>query len=199
MTVFNAQNTEWKSHFYYDETSPTCLRWAREVRRGKELRILFKVFGDVAGSVSKGYSQVSLSGRNYKAARVVWELHNGPIELGLDIDHIDGDIHNNRIGNLRAVKTVVNTRNCRLRIDNKSGTAGISRVVKKGYTYWRVVWYSIECKRHELYFSALKLGECGAEASATKFALDKKIALNAQGAGYTNRHGKEVNACLQLQ
>lgn len=183
---------DWKDYFYYDETSPTCLRWAVDVRRGRGYKILFKAKGDVAGSVGKGYSHVGLNGKIYKTSRVVWEMFNGGIGPHHDIDHIDGDIHNNSIGNLRKVTTALNARNSRRRCDNKSGTAGVGRFVKKSsHVYWRVVWYTPDCKRQEKYFSVTKLGEDAAKRLAIDFAKDIKNHLNSLGAGYTDRHGKE--------
>ena len=35
--------------------------------------------------------------------RIVWEMHNGPVPAGMFIDHIDGDVDNNALENLRAV------------------------------------------------------------------------------------------------
>lgn len=35
--------------------------------------------------------------------RIVWEMHNGPVPAGMFIDHIDGNIDNNTLENLRAV------------------------------------------------------------------------------------------------
>jgi len=42
--------------------------------------------------------------------RIVWELHNGPVPEGLEIDHIDGDKQNNDIINLRIVSHSENLR-----------------------------------------------------------------------------------------
>lgn len=41
--------------------------------------------------------------------RFVYEYFKGPIPKGLVIDHIDGDRHNNRVDNLRAVTVRQNT------------------------------------------------------------------------------------------
>jgi hypothetical protein len=48
-----------------------------------------------------GYIRVRRAGKEYRAHRLIWELFNGPIPEGMLIDHIDGDILNNRIENLR--------------------------------------------------------------------------------------------------
>lgn len=66
------------------------------------------------------------------AHRLVWIIHNGPILDGALVDHIDGDILNNRIDNLRLV--------------DKSGNGQNS--VHRGY--WRD-------KRSGNYYAAIKL------------------------------------------
>ena len=41
--------------------------------------------------------------KKFLVHRVVWEAFNGPIPEGLDIDHIDGNPHNNSLDNLQAI------------------------------------------------------------------------------------------------
>ena len=57
--------------------------------------------GKKAGSVSKGYRYVHFDDKKYAAHRVIWKMAYGSIPLDLQIDHIDGDGLNNRLGNLR--------------------------------------------------------------------------------------------------
>jgi len=45
--------------------------------------------------------------------RVIWELHHGPLEQGMVIDHIDRNGLNNKIENLRAVTQTENCNNMR--------------------------------------------------------------------------------------
>ena len=60
--------------------------------------------GSIAGSVYKdGYKNIMLNGKRYGVHRLVWIYHNGDIENGLEIDHIDGNRSNNNIYNLRNV------------------------------------------------------------------------------------------------
>lgn len=67
----------------YDPTSDTGLRW--KTKRGK-MRA-----GSVAGSYSstRGDYVVWLFGKRYAAHRIVWELNNGSIPDGHDIDHAE--------------------------------------------------------------------------------------------------------------
>lgn len=48
-----------------------------------------------------GYIRVRVDGHEYRAHRVIWEMFNGAIPNGYLVDHIDGDVYNNRIENLR--------------------------------------------------------------------------------------------------
>ena len=50
--------------------------------------------------------------------RLVYEAHVGKIKNGLQIDHIDGDRHNNNVTNLRQV---THSENCQAAWDRKLG------------------------------------------------------------------------------
>ena len=76
-------------NLYYDETSPSCLRWLRAVGHGR-MRA-----GSVAGGMdTKGYWIISFRGKRYKAHRIIWCMFSGECILGKDIDHIDGNPQN---------------------------------------------------------------------------------------------------------
>ena len=57
--------------------------------------------------------------------RIIWEMHNGQIPEGYEIDHIDHNTLNNDITNLRMVTHHENTLNASMRKDNKSGCVGV--------------------------------------------------------------------------
>lgn len=69
--------------------------------------------GDYADKTSNsdGYLQVRVGRKMVKAHRLAWELHNGPIESGMVIDHINGNRTDNRISNLRLVCKARNSHN----------------------------------------------------------------------------------------
>lgn len=74
---------------------------------------------------SGGYLCGHLAGEQLLAHRAVWAYHHGSWPQG-EIDHIDHDRQNNRIDNLRQADRVKNSRNCSRRLDNTSGTTGVS-------------------------------------------------------------------------
>lgn len=82
-------------YLYYDETSPSCLRW--KVQRGNLKQ------GDVAGGIHKKENKwrVCVGGTKYYAHRIVWSLHNPGQEVPKFIDHKDRNGLNNVYSNLR--------------------------------------------------------------------------------------------------
>lgn len=89
---------------YYDETSPSCLRW-KVSRPGCALH-------GVAGTKRKdGYWSVQINKERFLAHRIVWLLFNYKIDSKLVIDHIDRNPSNNFIDNLRLVTQAENNQN----------------------------------------------------------------------------------------
>lgn len=83
-------------------------------------------------SKPKGYYQ------QYKKPRVhvqVYEEAHGKIPKGYYVDHIDGDIHNNSLSNLRLVTPAQNMYNTKTPRHNKSGIKGVSWDKARGV--WR--------------------------------------------------------------
>ncbi len=58
-----------------------------------------------------GYEYVSISGKSKLVHRLMWEIFNGEIPNGMEIDHIDTDRLNNNINNLRLVTQKENRNN----------------------------------------------------------------------------------------
>lgn len=106
---------DWDNYFEYKDGK---LFW-------KVHRYARKV-GTVAGSKhSGGYWQIWCNGTTVLAHRVIWEMHNGPIPSGMEIDHINRVKTDNQIENLRLVSSVVNHRNMPRNANNTSGTTGV--------------------------------------------------------------------------
>ena len=83
--------------------------------------------GSLAGNVnSNGRFYIRFQGNLYKAHRLAWLLTYGKWPEKM-IDHIDGNVSNNRISNLRDVSRSVNLQNQRkASSNNKSGFLGVS-------------------------------------------------------------------------
>lgn len=79
--------------------------------------------GSPAGTLHhSGYYYVRLNGKSYSVHRVIYVLYNKLESVPKDsiCDHIDGDRTNNNISNLRLISFDDNTRNAKLRKDNKN-------------------------------------------------------------------------------
>lgn len=121
-----------------------------------------------------GYRMVCVRGKKYLTHRVIWEMINGNIPYGLEIDHIDGNRSNNRIDNLRLVKRSNNNKNKSKQLNNTSGVTGVT-------------W----CKKHKKWIARYKLN--GKQVQIGRFDnLDdarnarEKVAMKI----FSERHGK---------
>lgn len=107
--------------------------------------------GEIAGCIdpSTGYRKLGFMGRNWYAHRIAWLLQTG--EFPETIDHVNGDVHDNRWVNLRAATQGENTRNQRIRPNNTSGHVGVSWCRRDGrwYAYIRVDKRSISLGRYD--------------------------------------------------
>lgn len=125
------QSINFNDVFYIDESSPSGIRW--KIRPANCKRI-----GDMAGTKTKaGYWRVEVRGKNIMCHRIIWEMVNGTIPDGMNIDHIDGNSLNNCISNLRLATDGQNSRNYKKPITNTSGEKNV---------YWRSEvgkWYVV--------------------------------------------------------
>jgi hypothetical protein len=72
-----------------------------------------------------GYRHGEVFNITFKAHVAAWAICKGAFPT-FQIDHIDGDGHNNRISNLRDVDRVTNCRNKGINSNNTSGVVGVS-------------------------------------------------------------------------
>lgn len=86
-----------------------------------------KCKGESAGYNNKGYLVVRVReyGRSFMVHRLIWVYHNGDIQKGLEIDHINGIKNDNRIENLRLATRQQNNQNCKVSVISKSGIKGV--------------------------------------------------------------------------
>ena len=117
---------------------------------------------EALGSVdANGYKVGNLVSAPAKAHRIIWKLVHGDEPNG-QIDHVNGVRHDNRIANLRLSDQCENQRNAGLRIDNKSGHAGV-HVRKDG----KIIAYI--CGKYIGVFQTV------AAADAARFKLEKEL------------------------
>lgn len=69
--------------------------------------------------------EVRVKEKPYLAHRVIYEMHNGSIPKGKNVDHINRKSTDNRVENLRVVTTQENMRNRKIHPRNKSGKLGV--------------------------------------------------------------------------
>lgn len=90
--------------------------------------VLYWKNGRRAGSLTnKGYVRLRSKNKGYQVHRIVWEMYNGLIPEGMEIDHINHIRDDNRIENLRLVDRRHNTMNRGFRSDNSSGVMGVRK------------------------------------------------------------------------
>jgi hypothetical protein len=73
---------------------------------------------------SEDYRRICLNSKQYRPYRVIWLYLYG--YLPEEIEHVNGDMSDNRLSNLREVTRRENTTNKRIRSDNTSGFVGVS-------------------------------------------------------------------------
>jgi len=133
----------------------------------------------VAGSFYKlgrnTYVYIDVFAKRTAAHRLAFVYMGVPISQSDQVDHIDGNSSNNAFSNLRIVTNSQNCRNQRLRLNNKSGHAGVVR--DKKYDGWVA---SIGYKGKRVYLGWFK---------------DKDMAIKTRqeaesNYNYSPRHGK---------
>jgi len=170
--------------FYYDETSPTFLRWKKarwrtRVKDGSQAGCLPTLLG------KPEKSKVTLNRKSILVHRIIYALHYGDIKQNYVIDHIDGDPRNNNISNLREVTAGVNSRNVKP-VRNTSGFVGVR--YHKRERKWIAFWHE-NFVRKDKGFSIRMFGE-DAFRLACEYRSMKIEELNKLGAGYTERHSE---------
>lgn len=73
-----------------------------------------------------GYRRTKLEGKTLFLHVVAWELMNGPVPQGMEVDHRDGNPANNAISNLRLATKGQNMHNSRIRKTNTTGFKGVN-------------------------------------------------------------------------
>lgn len=188
MTVKNIDKEYIGKFVYYDETSPTCLRWQNGMKNAHQ----------PAGGESKvktGYirHRVQIEKTKYIVARVVMVLHGHNINETV-IDHINGDSLDNKLNNLRLADITINSRNTVRKTKNYSGVVGVRILFYKDKaTHFVARWVENGLLRNKS-FSVKKYGYDEAKKFAADYRRLKLNELNAKGYDYSDRH---INQVLQ--
>lgn len=177
--------------FYYDETSPSGLRWKVDVYTLKHRKRKLKSKGDVAGSRHYRKNkepkcwEVSVKSKSIGVHRVIIILNNIELLNKQIVDHLDGNPFNNKIENLKVKSTEQNNRNLKRNTKNKSGVTGVCVVSN---SYFRAYWYEDGvCKSKN--FSIKIHGHEKAFELATCYRSEMILKLNEKGYLYEQRHG----------
>ena len=106
----------------------------------------FNKENSIIGLIDRTYIRIYIEKKYYAAHRIAWLLVNKQLNLKDQIDHIDGNGHNNKILNLRLATHANNCRNIGLPKHNKSGIKGVhfhkankkwrSQIKLNGKRYW---------------------------------------------------------------
>lgn len=99
----------------------------------------------VSTLTSRGYRQVYLEARQYLLHRLIFFWHHGYFPK--IVDHIDGDISNNRIENLQGCNQKVNIAKAKLFNTNKTGFKGVhfNKAANKYESYYWENYKKIYC------------------------------------------------------
>jgi hypothetical protein len=127
--------------------------------------------GDLVGCVDKstGYVRASVKNKRYYVHRIIWEMYNGTMPEGMQIDHISGIRSDNRIENLRVVTHTINMRNQKKYATNTSGVTGVCWSKKS--SKWRAHIKVNNKKIHLGYFEDWFEAVCARKSTENKYGF----------------------------
>jgi hypothetical protein len=162
-------------YVYYDESSPTFIRWVK--RENNSARA-----NSPAGYFPKDkrkYAAVEIEGKVYSIHRLVWVLHNTELSTDHMIDHIDGNRLNNSISNLRIADAKSNSHNRIVSIP-KSGYRNIREEFSNNkITSYTVRWNPLDHSDRQ--WRTFTVSKYGSLKDALKAAYDFRDTLIEQG------------------
>lgn len=121
----------------------------------------------------KNYKRKSVNGVLKHVHIMVWEEAYGPVPKGFLVDHRDGDIHNNRLDNLRLATRSQNVSNSKKPRSNTSGLKGLSWCRTHGY------WVGT------LWHHGRKFAKTGDALTVAAWLFSKRVELHGDFARFT--------------
>lgn len=171
------------NYWYYDETSPSCLRWKIDRKGARNQSGFTAVHKDtVAGSRSKaGYFKITCQGKTIRAHRIIYVLSTQlAIEQHNVIDHIDGNPSNNKISNLASITQKENMIKKSLPTSNKRNSSGCIGVSFDERDQAYIAYIQENSKRVTKYFGVEKfLSKEEAFRQAILWRKQKEVEVSA--------------------
>lgn len=191
---------DWEEYFVYDLTSPTGLRWKKDVLAGRTGKTKIVLAGDPAGHLTSNSNgtrktvDVGFRNKHRKAHRIVWEMHYGEIPKGMVIDHLDQNPWNNDVLNLALKTKSENHRNTKLTEANTSGKVGVYwHSMNKGKHTYAVARVQVDNREFSRRFATHKFGLLPAFKMACEWRTSKVNELNEKlNANFTELHGQRL-------
>ena len=135
-----------------------------------------KRLGRVMRGSSDGYRATVHKGKRILGHRLAWLIHTGKMPKG-QIDHINGDVTDNRWCNLRDVTASENQKNAKRSARNTSGMVGVRRAVKGRFNKWHAFI------THDRKLRSLGYFHCFADAARARRAAEREL-------GFHSNHGR---------
>lgn len=125
-TMTETEIQDFNSRLTYDRLTGE-LRWKTSPSNN------VKALSIAGGIDGYGYIRLSLAGKTWAAHRLIWTMLMADIPPGMDVDHVNGVRHDNRLSNLRVVTRGENNQNQRTaRSNNNHGLLGVSLHKRSG-------------------------------------------------------------------
>jgi hypothetical protein len=185
---FNKYDTDFHKYYKYDPNSPSGLARSVPWKTGLNSQTTRGEVGSCVGRFNNRYWRTTLYGRSYMIHKVILSLFGITVPDGCEVDHINGNSHDNTFENLRVVSKSVNNRNRKKPSSNKTGYTGVSVRVDniRCVTTYQACWEDFILGKQRS--KSFPLTDQGFE-DAIWYRHIMILKQNALGAGYSENHG----------